>query len=110
MEWPAQLLMAVTYDHAGWIGLSALGGATVVLTWGLLAWCLGRYYWSAWLAMAVATLCIWFASIHFVMRPHLLAMPVLVVWAAEIARATLRMLSRTNSKQRRFNSSSVYPL
>src|SRR5215831_17793026 len=54
MEWPAQIVMALTYRYGGWVGLSALGGATVVLTWALLVYYLQRY-WNAWVAFLWAT-------------------------------------------------------
>jgi hypothetical protein len=85
MEWLSQVVMALVFDTAGFGGLVVLGGCLIVLTWCLLVRYLERSI-NAWAALAVASASIWFASFHFLMRPHLFALPILVVWTGELVR------------------------
>lgn len=84
MEWLSQVVLWATFEIGGWRGLCTLNGIVAVVVWALLCWRLRRY---SRFAIIPATLAIWFASYHFVMRPHMLAMPFLVLWTAEMAAA-----------------------
>jgi hypothetical protein len=85
MEWLAQILMAAVYLAAGWPGLVVLASLTVAATYALLVMYCRRAI-NPWAAALLGLAAIWFASFHFTMRPHLLALPILVIWTGELAR------------------------
>ncbi len=85
-EWLAEIAMAACYQAGGWSGLVLLFAAAAATTAGVLAHQLGR--WLAPQAQAVATLlalCCMTGSL--LARPHLLALPLLAIWTAELVRA-----------------------
>src|SRR5581483_7193195 len=85
-EWFGEVLMAAAYAGGGWNGLLILfasGAATVA---GFLAWQVGR--WCPPLQQAVvAALALSCMTGSLLARPHLLALPLLVLWTAELAAA-----------------------
>ena len=82
-EWLAEVAMALAYVGAGWNGVVLLFAAAAALTAGLLARHLSR--WLRGLSLAV-TLLLSLACIagSLLARPHLLALPLLEMWAAGI--------------------------
>lgn len=85
-EWLAEIVMALSYQAGGWSGLVCLFAAAAALAAGLLAWHLGR--WLEPQAQAIATiLALSCMTGSLLARPHLLALPLLVIWTAELVEA-----------------------
>jgi hypothetical protein len=90
-EWLAEVVMALAYVGAGWVGIVLLFGAAAALTAGLLGRHLSRWLSGTSLAL---TLFLSLACVagSLLARPHLLALPLLELWTAGIliARAERR--------------------
>ncbi len=86
MEWLAQIILYFSYEALGWHGLVILTGLTVALTFATMYSLLARSL-RATVALGATTVALVFASNHFLARPHLLSYPVIVVWAAYLAKA-----------------------
>ncbi len=85
-QWLAQVIFAQTFAFAGWAGVVALSAAAVASALGLLIHFLRRTLaTSPTLTLALGAFV--FASPHLVARPHVLALPVMVAWAAGLVRA-----------------------
>lgn len=82
-EWLAELVMAAVYRAAGWNGLVLLTIACFAASLGLLARFLLRRAepFSALIATALAAAMV---EGHLLARPHMLAMPLLVVWSGAL--------------------------
>lgn len=85
-EWLSEVILAAAHDAGGWtlvIGLAALAfsGAVALLTRFLLKELEPAH------ALMFAALSVAMAAPHLHARPHLLAMPLLMIWAAGLARA-----------------------
>jgi hypothetical protein len=87
LEWLAQIILSVTYDLAGWVGLVLLCGAFVSVTFVLLYKFLAREL-RATVAMGASAVALVFALPHFLARPHLLTLPIIAVWTALLSRAS----------------------
>lgn len=85
-EWLSQLAFAVALDLAGWNGVALLAAAAVATAFGLLARALAEKLdtVAALSAVLIATM---LTAPHIVARPHALALPVMVIWAAGLVRA-----------------------
>jgi len=85
-EWLSEVLMALAYVTAGWsstVLLFAIAG-------GLMAWLLGYYlgkHLSGLPLLATLVLALSSMAGSFLARPHILALPLMVVWTAELIRA-----------------------
>lgn len=78
-QWLAQVLYAVAFTRAGWAGPVVLTAASIASAFAILAWFVRRRLEAApTLVLLMAALAI--ASPHFLVRPHALAMPVMVAW------------------------------
>jgi len=85
-EWLAEIAMAMSYQVGGWSGLLALFAIAAAATAGLLAWHLGR--WLAPMAQTITTiLALACMTGSLLARPHLLALPLLVIWTAGLVNA-----------------------
>jgi hypothetical protein len=82
-EWLAEIVMALAYVGMGWNGVAILFAASFALAAGLLG-----HYLSRWLgSMAlIATLELSLACMAgcLLTRPHILALPILAIWAARL--------------------------
>ncbi len=88
-QWLAQVCYAAAFSLAGWAGPVILTAASIAGAFAILAWFLGRRLdTSAALVLLMAALAI--ASPHFLVRPHALAMPVMVAWVAGLIAAADR--------------------
>ena len=88
-QWLAQALYAAAYVRAGWAGPVVLTAASIASAFAILAWFIRRRLDSApTLILLMAALAI--ASPHFLVRPHALAMPVMVAWFAGLIAAADR--------------------
>jgi hypothetical protein len=87
-EWLAEVAMALAWRAGGWAGEALLFGAAAAATAGLLTRHAGRWLSGAPLAALVA-LSLGALAPSLLARPHLLALPCLELWTAElvIARA-----------------------
>ncbi|WP_131799874.1 hypothetical protein [Paraburkholderia ginsengiterrae] len=85
-EWLSELVMALAWKAAGWNGIMMLFGAATAITFGAFA-----HYLTRWLrqpaALVVFILGAACISGSLLARPHLLALPVLVLWSAGLLRA-----------------------
>lgn len=99
-EWLAEMVMALAYVGAGWVGIVLVFGAAAALTAGLLGRHLSR--WLGGMSLAV-TLFLALACVagSLLTRPHLLALPLLELWTAGI------LIART---ERRAPSWKLLPL
>lgn len=88
-QWLAQVLFAAAYARAGWAGPVVLTAASIAGAFAILAWFLRRRLDTApALILLMAALAL--ASPHFLVRPHALAMPVMVAWIAGLIAAADR--------------------
>ena len=86
MEWLSQIFLLFSYDLMGWHGPIILTGFVIGLTFGLMYWLLSRKMRPT-VALGICAVSIIFASNHFLARPHLISYPVIVIWAAMLAKA-----------------------
>jgi len=78
-QWLAQILFAKSYDWAGWSGPVVLAAAAIAATYALLArYLTARLSGGASLVFICAALAI--SLPHLLARPHVLAMPFMVLW------------------------------
>ena len=85
-EWLAELFMAWLYDQFGWGGLVVATAASVAVSVGVLLRVLLRSLVPVY-AMIAAVLA-WGTALNFaVARPHIFALPLLVVWVAALVEA-----------------------
>jgi hypothetical protein len=85
-EWLSQLIFYAVHEGAGWWGVvmmtvSAIGVSFVILQ----EWLLRRLCPSV--AIVATVIAILLFSVHFVARPHVLVLPILVLWMTGIVRA-----------------------
>jgi hypothetical protein len=85
-EWLSQVIFAITYDTFGWKGLAALIGCAVALTFTMLFVMLARRLRIV-PALIIALFSYSLAAPHFLVRPHILSFPLLVLWLAGLVRA-----------------------
>jgi hypothetical protein len=86
-EWLAQIILFVTYNLAGWRGLVLLCGLVVAVTFVLLYALLAREL-RATVALGASAISFLFVSNHFLARPHLLTLPIIVIWTSFLAGAS----------------------
>ena len=82
-EWLAELVLAAVYRAAGWSGLVLLTIACFAASLGLLTRFLLRSAepFSALIAVGLAAAMV---EAHLLVRPHMLAMPLLVLWSGAL--------------------------
>jgi hypothetical protein len=88
-SWLAQVLLAGSYDLAGWAGPVVLASASIALTFALLTWILGRRI-PAPYAIVVTLAALVLSMPHFLARPHVLVLPVMLAWAYGLMSASER--------------------
>src|SRR4051794_7106196 len=88
-SWLAQVLLAGSYDLAGWTGPVVLASASIALTFAVLAWILGRRIPASY-AIGVTLAALVLSTPHFLARPHVLALPVMLAWAYGLVSASER--------------------
>ena len=88
-EWLGELLMALAFRAAGWSGVALLGAAATAATVGLLGRELVRRLdpVPALAALVVAASCL---APSLVLRPHLLVLPLVVLWTGRLLDARAR--------------------
>ncbi len=85
-EWVAQIVLAAVYDQFGWRGIIVLTAASVAVAVGLLTHFLLRRVPPLPALIAVAASVVLLEP-HCLARPHVLALPVLVLWSAALLAA-----------------------
>jgi hypothetical protein len=88
-SWLAQVLYATSYNLAGWTGPVVLAASCIAAAFALLARILGRRIPAAY-AVAVAAVAIVLSMSHFLARPHVLVLPIMVIWAHGLISASER--------------------
>ena len=89
MYWVAQVLYAKAYSIFGWSGPVVLAAAASAATFALLAKFLSRHLSeSATLVFVAAALAL--TAPHLLVRPHVLALPVMVAWVGGLIAAADR--------------------
>lgn len=88
-SWLAQVLLAGSYNLAGWTGPVVLASACIASTFALLAWILGRRI-PAPYAITVTLAALVLSTPHFLARPHVLVLPVMLAWAYGLMSASER--------------------
>lgn len=86
-SWLAQVLFAASYSAIGWAGPVILAGLGTASAFALLAYALCRRF-AATHAVIVAMAAAVLSAHHFLARPHVLAMPVMVAWVYGLANAS----------------------
>jgi len=85
-EWLSEVLLAGAFNLGGWSGVVVLTAAAASLTAWILARELGRWVSGLpGLVLLAFGLLLWTGSL--LARPHMLALPILALWSAELVRA-----------------------
>lgn len=82
-EWLAQIALAAVYDHFGWGGVLVLAAASVAVAMGLLTHFLLRR-WPALPVLIAVAAAVAVLQPHCLARPHVLVLPLLVLWAGTL--------------------------
>ena len=88
-SWLAQVLYAASYNLAGWAGPVVLAATCIATTFALFTHILGRRIPAAY-AIAVAMAALVLSAGHFLARPHVLVLPVMLAWANGLMSASER--------------------
>ncbi|HVD84558.1 MAG TPA: hypothetical protein VNC42_10040 [Bradyrhizobium sp.] len=88
-QWLAQVLFAKAYAIAGWSGPVVLAASAIAATFALLAKFLSRHL-SQSTALVFIAAALALTVPHLLARPHVLAMPIMVLWAGELIAAADR--------------------
>ncbi len=88
-QWLAQVLYAAAFARAGWAGPVVVTAASIAGAFVILAWFVRRRL-DAVPALVLVMAALAIASPHFLVRPHALAMPVMVAWLAGLIAAADR--------------------
>jgi hypothetical protein len=78
-SWLAQVVYAMTLSAAGWAGPVMLASFSIATAFGLLVSILSRRL-SPQHAVIVGMIAVLLSAHHFLARPHVLALPVMVAW------------------------------
>jgi hypothetical protein len=81
-EWLAEVVLAAVYRAAGWSGLVVLAAACFGATMAILTRFLLRHF-EPFSALIAATLGGALVLGHLLARPHILALPLLVIWSSD---------------------------
>jgi hypothetical protein len=85
-EWLAEVVLALVYSAGGWSGLVLLSAACFAASMALLTRFLLRYH-EPFSALIAATLGATLALGHLLVRPHIIALPLLVIWCGKLFEA-----------------------
>jgi hypothetical protein len=88
-QWLAQVLYATAYDIAGWAGPVVVAASAIAATFALLAKLLNRRLGDSTTLVFVAAALALTAG-HLLARPHVLVMPVMVMWTGGLMAAADR--------------------
>lgn len=85
-EWLSEVVFAAAYRSGGFAAVVALAAAAFALTAALLTRFLLRWFEPAYVLLFVVV-AVKMAAVHLLARPHLLVMPLLLLWAIELVEA-----------------------
>lgn len=85
-EWLAEVVLALVYSAGEWSGLVLLSAACFAASMALLTSFLLRYY-EPFSALIAATLGVALVLGHLLVRPHIIALPLLVIWCGKLFQA-----------------------
>jgi len=85
-EWLSEVMLALAYRAGGWTGAAALASLAFASTVALLTRFLLKNIEPV-QALMFAAFAVMLTAPHLQARPHVLAMPLMVIWAAYLARA-----------------------
>ncbi len=85
-EWLSEVLYAAFYGLSGWAGVVALAAAAIALAFGLLMRFLLREL-APTPALLMVMAAVALAAPHMLARPHVLTLPIMVVWTAALVRS-----------------------
>lgn len=88
-QWLAQTCYALAFSVAGWAGPVVLTAVSIAAAFALLARFLERRL-DTFIVLALLMAALAVASPHFLVRPHALALPVMVAWVAGLIAAADR--------------------
>jgi hypothetical protein len=88
-SWLAEVLYAESYELGGWTGPVVLAAASIAATFALLAFILARRIPST-CAIVITLAAVALSTSHFLARPHVLALPVMVAWVNGLLSASER--------------------
>ncbi|MGF6313309.1 hypothetical protein ABIB82_007461 [Bradyrhizobium sp. i1.8.4] len=88
-SWLAQVLYAGSFETGGWSGPIILAAACIAGTFAFLAFILGRRIRSIH-AIIIALVALAVSASHFLARPHVLALPVMLAWVNGLVGASER--------------------
>ena len=88
-SWLAQVLYATSYNLAGWTGPVVLAAGCIAAAFALLTHILGRRVPAA-CAVIVAIAALLLSKGHFLARPHVLVLPIMLAWAYGLMSASER--------------------
>jgi len=88
-SWLAQVLYATSYRLAGWAGPVILAAGSIAVTFALLTHILGRRIPAAY-AVVIAVTAMSLSMGHFLARPHVLVLPIMLAWANGLMLASER--------------------
>ena len=88
-EWLSQIIYYATYALAGWNGLAALAALVVAISAAGLYWGVSASLRPS-LAASVALVSLLVTSSAITVRPHLLTLPLLIVWTAALFNSSAR--------------------
>jgi hypothetical protein len=84
-EWLSEVIYAAAYALSGWAGVVALSAAVIALAFSLLTRYLLREL-SPTPALLTVMVAVMLVAPHMLARPHVLMLPIMVVWAAALVR------------------------
>jgi hypothetical protein len=88
-SWLAQVLFAAGYNLAGWAGPVVLTSTCIAATFALLTYILGQRIPASY-AIVVTLVALVLSMQHFLARPHVLVLPVMLAWANGLLSASER--------------------
>ena len=88
-SWLAQVLYALSYNLAGWAGPVVVAASCIAATFALLTYILGRRIPAAY-AVVVTMAALALSMGHFLARPHVLVLPIMLAWANGLMSASER--------------------
>lgn len=87
-EWLSEVILALVYQRAGWIGVQLLTAVAFALTMVLQARALLRHgHWT--IAVTLVALTVSVTAPHLLARPHVLVWPLTVLWTTVLSEAAL---------------------
>ncbi len=85
-EWASQLILFAAYQAAGWRGVVVLAALAIACSFAMLhAWLRRRV--RSTIALGLTLIGIMLAAPHFLARPHILVLPVIVLWMMALVAA-----------------------